>query len=1274
MKLPTFLIIFLFIILVLLISILIIKNKKEQKDKQKDKQREQKDKQKYPTITSKKPSPHFIKPINFGIFGIFDDVAIPILSSGIYASKKYYCGENILVYDHDNKDNIKIYQDNNCKFPTSLNTLFHNYVNTPEYYSSIEDIFFKINIQPSEFQNYLYIELIGPLMGVIQSSNEGNVPQMSDPLLTKNLPNLQVYEYRRNQIFFIYTKESNYPSVNLYVFNEFTNNFLIYQISRINGVFQIKGELKNSNFFLCNQPRDLNSGNMTRISPFLYIGPELNFEIATLQPKIINTFFQPGSTKYWTLVNGYFTFPYLNNYVNVDQNSGTLVLRKLKGDYLINLSYNLLTSNTLTVSSEIENKNSGLIKNQTVSFKFSENENMYVSIQESPILIFSNVKSNMVRQIENNLENTSVHFFTFINEDNQTEQVTVYKNSDFYFPRNINSFFDQYTIPQNLVLASLNEQIIQTYDNSSKFIYIELLGTLRGGFSKPNQNGTFENFETFQSNFQIFEIIANKVMLLYFKDDKDDNLLPINFYVFNPITKSLLTYVILFSAGKLVLKSTIDDLFLNYYYDQGTSISNFFINPLVLLSRRIIIGPETASLRGFGLNSQVEYLDQGALENEFQKNNSITVIDSQTGQSFQKYVYSEDSKFCVDPNSMVNVFENNLFLFKMTDLPSLFQINPNMSYLFISILGDMKFGFREPTIEGIFDDYALSNPNLPNLPNLQIFKYDDKNIAIPTTNLNNLTNLTNLTLWVYDNVSNTTLKYILNQTNNVMNIAIDYMSEIGNYLLKNNLSNNLSHNFLFIGPPIQKNAISESTLDDFMNKKTENNEKIQPTPDVLAKLPKISNPTCPNKQTFGKTLLSSAEQFRLPNSDPTKPNYLPPETFISTLSQEEADFLIDLQFALQTYEYNPVCPFGYVTTKDGEGNIQCVPETPCLPTVLPNSSNLSNCTCYNNQTCGGLDSCQEENCYLEKFGENISTIWRLVNENDQTTTDYSLKSTGINSFVLIGLNELNGLNSLKVITDDKKSVIKLQNDLKLSANSYYNFYTIKADSIFFLDIKTNRYKFTENETIYFYPINCQNSCISLENNDKNCGACGKACGENEKCCGKKCIPVQEYNLSYCQNICRNDPSYCQMTILPTKQPVCQPNCLINCGELNGCGGYCNNTYFNQKGFNPLLNKNDNNFKWILRKGNQFDYLYPYPGQLENTINFKPSSLSSTILGVYQLDSNSPLTISQISSDLNKAYGLNEKDTFNFDKKTNIYSCKKDFGVVQLLPSKCGIMK
>jgi hypothetical protein len=93
---------------------------------------------------------------------------------------------------------------------------------------------------------------------------------------------------------------------------------------------------------------------------------------------------------------------------------------------------------------------------------------------------------------------------------------------------------------------------------------------------------------------------------------------------------------------------------------------------------------------------------------------------------------------------------------------------------------------------------------------------------------------------------------------------------------------------------------------------------------------------------------------------------------------------------------------------------------------------------------------------------------------------------------------------------------------------------------------------------------CNNVCVDLTKDDRNCGACGKSCGLGFACVGSACTVACQPGLSDCSGACVNlmtDNAHCGgcMTACPMGNVCTGGMCTLSCQMgLDNCGGTCVN--------------------------------------------------------------------------------------------------------------------
>ena len=175
----------------------------------------------------------------------------------------------------------------------------------------------------------------------------------------------------------------------------------------------------------------------------------------------------------------------------------------------------------------------------------------------------------------------------------------------------------------------------------------------------------------------------------------------------------------------------------------------------------------------------------------------------------------------------------------------------------------------------------------------------------------------------------------------------------------------------------------------------------------------------------------------------------------------------------------------------------------------------------NIKVCGGFDGCSGI-CNLKILNQKsvqvlksgiLNTTWIIKSNKFQYKYDVDniQQSTNIIFKPIDGGPSLSGT----LINDE---ILTIQNGASI----------IDTGTLFLLDKTTNIYLSLGGE-VSISPINCQQSCLSLINDDKNCGAGGISCQVDEKCCGQKCVKLNKDDtciLRNCEKICEEGEINC----------------------------------------------------------------------------------------------------------------------------------------------------
>jgi hypothetical protein len=435
-----------------------------------------------------------------------------------------------------------------------------------------------------------------------------------------------------------------------------------------------------------------------------------------------------------------------------------------------------------------------------------------------------------------------------------------------------------------------------------------------------------------------------------------------------------------------------------------------------------------------------------------------------------------------------------------------------------------------------------------------------------------------------------------------------------------------------------------------------------PSPEDLLKLPKLSNPTCKQQPTYNVPIYYTLDDLKkygnnaLLNSN----SYLTPSTFKSNDKNNVDDTITLLQIESMSslYDYDYYCPKGQIVqkgkkVKTNKNDIEydtytCVPEGTC-PVI--NKCVINKDSKY----LGGYNGCGDfftlkniTDKGIEKpDGSLIPIIWALVKNNIEGETKYSNKYKVVIDQNLSNINKNDIKYILRSIDGDIKKDIKFTTRIKKniyeSAITILEDFTIDGkiiskDEIFMLDPMTNRYvnrqihDINENneksniDLIYIFPITNDKDgvtgrdlSLSYVNDNDNCGWYGNKCPEGTKCCGQKCININEntyddYGYDKCYTSCgvneinvggkcvSRDNVYADGKCKPgyannNNGGICEPTCPV------GKEGWSSKLAFKLQTLNAYIyinNNTDSNGRVVLSKSfTTLNWYYTSDGKILN---------------------------------------------------------------------------
>ena len=177
-----------------------------------------------------------------------------------------------------------------------------------------------------------------------------------------------------------------------------------------------------------------------------------------------------------------------------------------------------------------------------------------------------------------------------------------------------------------------------------------------------------------------------------------------------------------------------------------------------------------------------------------------------------------------------------------------------------------------------------------------------------------------------------------------------------------------------------------------------------------------------------------------------------------------------------------------------------------------NTECVSEC---NVSKCGQTDNCGKY-CFVKYINQVYEprVTWNFTFDNK--TMSYMLDANTINNQIITLKNMDN---------DESKNILFLYKNNIMSIYQGYDF--VKTYDEFYYDFQTFMYKSVNNDGLILYPTNCNNDCLSFQEDDNNCGKCGNKCADCERCCKGKCIDtnMDNNNCGGCGQICPPN-TYC----------------------------------------------------------------------------------------------------------------------------------------------------
>ena len=664
------------------------------------------------------------------------------------------------------------------------------------------------------------------------------------------------------------------------------------------------------------------------------------------------------------------------------------------------------------------------------------------------------------------------------------------------------------------------------------------------------------------NNINVYTLSSNKSFFMTFTGDTPN---PINLYTVNNKTGAELQYLL------MVLKNTlyvipgkdIPPLPLNYYYDNGIYNNLSDVDQGVKCAR-VFFGSEIAALVDFFGKPLIPYiaglpglLPQPPSCDAYPLLLTLPVVNakstSASDQQFkgQMYTNTETNKKpnCCPPgiSSITDVMkpESSLLtpipgpdiipaLFKDIDIPSIFGNTELLNFQNIfSSFPNTSFSMIPFDDKGCVDE--SKRYNIPVAFNNIISKIIPGNFGPMQTvaiQLNQGQHLMNFSIEVWDKLNNMPFTYILNtitsaQGNFDLKVTLPDFSEVANCFVRTD-PNVLGkfQSFITIGTSIIENIWKNSdSTETTTPPPTTPTPLPTPTPDQLATLPRISNSKCPQQPstTLPAYYTSDFMKKNPDNSNPINSNYMQPS---NPPTEDETNLIIALEGATITYNYDPLCPEGFIATKTNGSTFTntCVAEVSPCPPVIKCVYNTSN-TVGGNNNCGGFLTLRYiTDIGIQKpYGSGYPIQWLLVNNVIDPTISvgqYNVVPNTDGSYTFQEITRSVLYPSFKFKTDSKNQVIQTTEKIKLSPS-----YIIKTGSIFSLDPMTNYYVYVNNPGIYIKPIDNK----SYVNDNQNCGYSGNVCGDGKICCGQKCIDSSISTLdpdgvhNMCYNTC--DPGF-----------------------------------------------------------------------------------------------------------------------------------------------------
>lgn len=1054
-----------------------------------------------------------------------------------------------------------VYNDPSCTDPIPLNTI----INQPFYYSedlrrstdNIANLMVKGDIGSVDLHNFIYCQMFGPLTCYVSSSK--TPPSLPFPTLTSPANLIDMYIYRQNQSFYLYTDATSFNPLYIHAYNSKTNKTSTYILKKNSSVLPDGTTTSlvtlsaidaiSSNAVIVNTPRQ--AGYLFTDCTYIYIGPELPLKPAcTPQCSGVcggpdgcgstcpNTLISSGNT--FVYVNGLYTITQLINYFSSSTNTGTLQGK----------NFNFVTS--LNSYGNIKVDITGNAPSYAIAdtYVFDKNTNTYTNGRGAFFVPISCVIGNVVRNSFISHDPAQYNFTYIDSNDNSITKIPVYKELNPYNPTGIRAILDDYKVPQCMISGALSSNVFQYKATPDRLVYFELLGALECSFTyTPGNpwksdldptNVIFTNLTTpgpsdrglkaatNTGSVSVIPLVKGRSMFFYVAANSATFML----YVYNYATSSVVPYYLILGTSAFYVYSEIDNRYLNFYYGSGNNqVGEWNLSPIVRYASRLIIGPERGNLRGYS-NQFNNLITQNSDSRNYAE---YTVFDTKTGKSTKYNLYGDPGKkqrICPIPNKIDSIFgtTGTFGLFTDNSIPTMFKglILGQNSYLFLSIIGNQILSLLPPDDNDVFPKGRF------NLPGVNVIKADDYNIAIQ------IIPSLEITAYIKDYATGVLLKYKISQlSTQTANIKTNILAKAVNTFKRSELFSGIINQFVIIAPPILSNIWqTNNTYSKFT--------QVVPSAAQLADLIKIDN--CPiNPAT---PLLPSITDYRSPYISPYKPGAVPLYVYIDKRNDDQRRYDTLLEIMTAMYKYDPQCPNGSISTIRPGSNIK----NTCTVSTCPTLPDCVGCTKY----LGGINSCGQpcKNLFITDKAVDLPSgpqqpLWQLtVTPNTTLNKTYSIIVNTDGSF---GLKS--GDTTVNFLLLKDKKVIIILDPIQLTQDYYLSRY-----STLYFNHVNNRYEFLGNPSIYISPITTPTNItpaegLSYNNDQQNCGFYGHTCPPGEICCGQKCVP--NTNTGKCYNICKNGYINCNGTCISSdntysdcscKKPLSGDTCSIECNN------------------------------------------------------------------------------------------------------------------------------